>query len=444
MLNKANWQSDGERINVSLPIAKINKEARTVSGFATLDNLDQQGDVISAEASEKAFSRWRGNVREMHQPLAVGKAVDFSATEFFDPESAKTYRGIFTTVYVSKGAEATWQKVLDGTLTGFSIGGKILEKADEINKSTGQSQRVIKDYELVELSLVDSPCNQLANIMTIQKNAGGEDTIKGLAVDVRTQNVFRCADDNLIQLTDSESAECASCDKTMTNIGWVEDTEGKEQAVKALLNTVHPVTTTTNSSSTNSTFTIKYDSANGGWSLTPSGAATFSTGTLVQKDSTGGVEMAKQDEKAEETEATETVEETEQPEGVQVEKAAEVEELETPAPATPDLNELFEKFSERVETVLGTVRDESTAAIEKAENSFTEAVGGVETKVSDLEKALDEKFTALESRVKSIEDSSAIKKSAEVTPDSEEKVEKAASSENFWRGSILSANDLTN
>jgi hypothetical protein len=376
--------------------------------------------------------------------LAIGKAIDFRETEFFDPESSQTFRGIFTTVYVSKGSESTWEKVLDGTLTGFSIGGKILEKADEVNKSSGQTQRVIKDYELVELSLVDSPCNQLANIMSIQKNDGGY-LIKGLVAEITTQNVFRCEDDNIVMLTEKEGADCAECDKQMTNIGWVEDTEGKEEQVKALVaKSMFPVTTT-NSSGTNSTYKIKFSNG-GGMVLSSNGDMTFSNtnaaGTLVQKDSTGGVEMAKQENtpSVEETEApkTEPVTETEKPKGEAVEKAAEVSEIEPAVPAAPDLDELLEKFSARVESVVGTVREESTAAIEKAETTFTEAVGAVDTKITGLV----EKFDSLDSRVKSIEDRSAIKKSAELV--GEMKTNEVTNENNFWRGSFISAHDLTN
>ena len=59
--------------------------------------------------------------------------------------------------------------VLDGTLTGFSIGGKIVDSEPAMDDETEQPIRVVKKYELMELSLVDSPANQFANILSIQK-----------------------------------------------------------------------------------------------------------------------------------------------------------------------------------------------------------------------------------------------------------------------------------
>jgi hypothetical protein len=124
---KVNWTTNDKQVRLSMPIAKVDRDNRLVSGFATLDNVDTQGDVVLSEASQRAFARARGNLREMHQPVAVGKIVDFREDEFFDGN--KFYRGIFVTAYVSKGAESTWEKVIDGTLTGFSIGGDITDSS---------------------------------------------------------------------------------------------------------------------------------------------------------------------------------------------------------------------------------------------------------------------------------------------------------------------------
>jgi hypothetical protein len=93
--SKSKMTVDGNSIHVSMPFAKVDKERRLVSGFATLDNLDTQGDIVLAEASAKAFARARGNIREMHQPIAVGKMVDFQEEEFF--HDGQLYRGIFVT-----------------------------------------------------------------------------------------------------------------------------------------------------------------------------------------------------------------------------------------------------------------------------------------------------------------------------------------------------------
>ena len=124
---KAQFESDDNSLRFTMPIAKVDQERRVVSGFATLDNIDRQGDKLLSEASRTAFENFRGNVRLMHQPIPAGKVISFRENSFYDPKTSKTYSGVFVDAYISKGAENVWQMVLDGTLTGFSIGGRIVE-----------------------------------------------------------------------------------------------------------------------------------------------------------------------------------------------------------------------------------------------------------------------------------------------------------------------------
>jgi hypothetical protein len=172
-----------------MPFSKVDKERRIVSGFATLDNVDRQSDIVTSEASMKAFSKFRGNIREMHQPIAVGKMVAFKEDKYFDPETKKFYSGVYVSAYVSKGAQTTWEKVLDGTLSGFSIGGKMNNWDDAYDEKMDSQIRVIKDYDLFELSLVDTPANQFANILSVEK-VDGVQTLNGESVNVEIENVF--------------------------------------------------------------------------------------------------------------------------------------------------------------------------------------------------------------------------------------------------------------
>jgi hypothetical protein len=157
-----------ERVSVGVLFTKVDKEKRTVSGFATLDNIDAHGDIVDADASLDAFRRFRGGLREMHTNNAVGTLVDFEEAKKFHEEDNKIYRGVYITAKVSKGAEDTWEKVLDGTYKGFSIGGKI-KKRSVMKSDSGTEHMVIKEYDLIEVSLVDNPANPLANLLTVRK-----------------------------------------------------------------------------------------------------------------------------------------------------------------------------------------------------------------------------------------------------------------------------------
>ena len=223
-IEKGKWSSDGDNLHLSIPFTKVNRENRTVSGFATLDNVDQTGDVVTAEASIKAFESFRGNLREMHQSIAVGKVVSFKPETYYDQKAQTFYNGVFVTSYISKGAQDTWEKVLDGTLSGFSIGGKINESDNEVNKATGQAVRFIKDYDLVELSIVDSPANELCNIFSIEKVAG-KMIFKGIATDVVTENIFYCEESDSIFMSTEKTFDSPISGKPATLIGWVESSD---------------------------------------------------------------------------------------------------------------------------------------------------------------------------------------------------------------------------
>ena len=225
-IQKTYWQNSESSMTLSFPIAKVNKEKRTVSGFASLDNLDRHGDVVTAEASKRAFERFRGNIREMHGPSAVGKMLNFKEDSYFDKESGKKYNGVYVTAYISKGAQDAWEKCLDGTYTGFSIGGNIVDAKMEKSDDGTETHRVIHNYDLHELSLVDSPANPLANIFSIQK----------MAENIVTENVFWCATDEVASTSTAVTKDCVVCDAPMLNVGWVEqsDTEKFETIEKVI------------------------------------------------------------------------------------------------------------------------------------------------------------------------------------------------------------------
>ena len=145
-----------------VPFSKVDKAKRTVWGIAQSEDVDSQDDMLTFEASVEAFGAWAGNIREQHDNTkAVGKAVDVIA----DPDT----RRITVGAKVSVGAEDTWQKVLDGTLTGFSIGGQILESSFVHSDKLDRSIRKVTKYELYELSLVDVPANAHCVITAVEK-----------------------------------------------------------------------------------------------------------------------------------------------------------------------------------------------------------------------------------------------------------------------------------
>ena len=157
--------------------------------------------------------------------------MSFKSDKFYNKEEDKFYNGVYVDAYISKGAQDTWEKVLDGTLSGFSIGGSIKEAEDQYDPQMDKSVRVIKDYDLSELSLVDNPANQFANILSIQKAEDGKNTFDGMLSKMSLENVYYSKDSGLVRLSKEEDIRTGE-----SLIGFVETNDvEKNSAIQNLL-----------------------------------------------------------------------------------------------------------------------------------------------------------------------------------------------------------------
>jgi hypothetical protein len=147
------------------PIVRVDAARREIELCATSEALDAHGTIFDYDASKDAFTRWIGNVREMHERRAVGRRVEVRC----DDET----RRIYVRVRISRGAQDTWEKVLDGTLRGASIGASDVVWRRERRSVGGRARavNVATRYDLAELSLVDNPSNPDALGVTIVRDA---------------------------------------------------------------------------------------------------------------------------------------------------------------------------------------------------------------------------------------------------------------------------------
>ena len=435
IIEKSHWSSNGNAINLAVPFTKVNREKRTVSGFATLDNLDQTGDVVTQEASMKAFESFRGNIREMHQPLAVGKVASFRPETFYDPATKEFYNGVYVDAYISKGAQDTWEKVLDGTLTGFSIGGKIIESDNEVNKSTGASVRFIKDYALVELSIVDSPANELCNILSIEK-VNGQMVFKGIAADVKMENIFYCADsDSVFMSTESEFISPVTGKKTEL-IGWVESNDAnKSKEIDKILDSRRSRLQTLPSNNN-----IEKAIAEGGnevEKLNVTEAAPVVEEAVVETPAEIIQEVAPVEQESAEVVAEETSAEV-------LEKSAELTEQDTPdfAKMLGDLkgffSETLEKASEANAAQVSTIR-ETVEAFSKNVDLRISELAEKHTELSTAVDSIKSIMDTVEKRVDAVESDTAIKKSTDLGGSAGVTIKKSK-----WNGTFLgSVSELT-
>jgi hypothetical protein len=427
-IEKSNWSSNGNNLHLAVPFTKVNREKRTVSGFATLDNVDQTGDVVTAEASMKAFERFRGNLREMHQPIAVGKVVSFKPETYYDPASKEFYNGVYVTSYISKGAQDTWEKVLDGTLAGFSIGGKILESDNEVNKANGETVRFIKDYELVELSIVDSPANELCNILSIEK-MNGQMVFKGMAADVVTENIFYCEESDSVFVSTEKEFDSPISGKPATLIGWVESSDvNKAKEIDRILD-LHKSRSTLPETQT----IAKQANAEGGNEVSENTETTVVEETIVEETAPVVEETPAAEEAPAEDAVADASAET-------LEKAADVSEVEVDEPDFAKmLGDLKGFFSEtlskatdanaaQVKTVTETVESFSKS-VDSRITELAEQYDTLSKTVSDIRNTID----GVQKRVDAVEGETAIKKSSDLGGSQEVTTIKKSK----WNGSFL-------
>jgi len=430
-IEKSYWSSSGENIHLSVPFTKVNREKRTVSGFATLDNVDQTGDVVTSEASLKAFEGFRGNLREMHTPLAVGKVVSFKPETFYDPSSKEFYHGVYVDAYISKGAQDTWEKVLDGTLSGFSIGGKINESDNEVNKSTGKSVRFIKDYDLLELSIVDSPANELCNILSISK-VNGQLVFKGIAADVVTENIFYCEESDSVFISTEKTYTSPVTGKETELIGWVESNDvNKSKEIDKILD-LHKQSRL---SLPDTQKIAKQANAEGGNEV--------SENTDVVAEDALAPEAAVEETSvvAEEAPAEAPAEDAVADAPAEIlEKAADVSEVEVDEPDFAKMlgdiknffSETVNKSSELNTAQVSTIKDSVESLTKSVEAKITELAeqnATLSKSVADINNILNN----VEKRVDAVEGDTAIKKSSDLGG-SQEVLQK---SKTTWNGSFL-------
>ena len=427
IINKAHWNTEGTNLRLSMPISKIDQERRIVSGFATLDNLDRQNDIVTTEASIKAFNAFKGNIREMHQPSAVGKMISFKEDKYFDPESKKFYSGVFVSAYVSKGAQNTWEKVLDGTLSGFSIGGIMNKWDDGFDDKVEKPIRIIKDYDLFELSLVDNPANQFASVVSIEK-VNGVNIMKGDIADLAVENVFWDKDSGLIMISENDFETSPTTGNQMKNIGFVEKSDtDKDKMIKFLVDSakgisaikmqkeVSPMTEET----TNVVDNVQVVPEATDTAVTKSVDAEVTPAVEVETNVVNETEIAKSDEIVE---TVETVEAIAKSEDVAVEVTTEIKD--TLANAFGDLTAMVKSLNE-----------ETVKALQAQIADLSKSIQNISSEVKEVKNSYDE----FGKRVDAVEQDTAFRKSGDLGEivQEPEMVQKS-----IWGGRFLTNSDL--
>jgi hypothetical protein len=123
-------------------IQRVDEEQRMVWGYASTENRASDGKIITRAAMEGALDDYMefANVREMHQPSAVGRTDEAHVDD----------GGLYVGVKVVD--DAAWKKVVERVYKGFSIGAKATAYDPD-------DKTVVTGMLLSEISLVDRPAD---------------------------------------------------------------------------------------------------------------------------------------------------------------------------------------------------------------------------------------------------------------------------------------------
>jgi HK97 family phage prohead protease/HK97 family phage major capsid protein len=141
-----------------LPSSDEQIESIYIEGYANTTTVDRVGDVVTMEAWQNGMANYLKNPiilahHEYDDP--IGRMEDYRV----DP------KGLWVKARISAAAEETFNLIKDGVLTAFSVGFRVLDATyDSVSDIF-----VIKEVELLEISVVSVPANQ-ESIFSLSKS----------------------------------------------------------------------------------------------------------------------------------------------------------------------------------------------------------------------------------------------------------------------------------
>lgn len=153
-----------DKLKLFVPITKVDEAKRLVYGVIAEERIDKSGEIFDYVRSKPRFEAWSkmfadvtggksaGNLRVMHTPIVAGHAEKIAFND-----DAKQIEAV---AKVTDDNE--WKKVVAGDYTGFSIGGRYVERWQDAAKAMRY------EADPVEFSLADNPCMYGATFSAIK------------------------------------------------------------------------------------------------------------------------------------------------------------------------------------------------------------------------------------------------------------------------------------
>ena len=219
-------------------LLKARSSDLVVAGYASVEMIDKQGDLITRNALRDAFGKFMKspgfrNVQLAHSNIQVGEVVpDYRDTAGRMWKSEVDDTGMFVVIKLRDDIEKAREvaaEIRKGNLKSFSIGGQAFER---VNKSDGTrgDYREISRMELHEVTICEKGINPEAQFRILKEDKTTGDTMT--ETESETMNELHTVLDRLSKRLDDADAEAtikAAADKAEKS----EDKEAKEKAEDA-------------------------------------------------------------------------------------------------------------------------------------------------------------------------------------------------------------------
>ena len=155
-----------------------------VAGYASVELVDKQGDLITRSALKDAFKKYMAdpkyrNVQLAHSNIQVGEVIpQYTDSEGRLWKSEVDDAGMFVVVQLRNDIEKAREvaaEVRKGNLAGFSIGGQAFKRVRKHDSSHGNYQEISK-LELHEITICEKGINPEATFKILKEDKNMEMT----------------------------------------------------------------------------------------------------------------------------------------------------------------------------------------------------------------------------------------------------------------------------
>jgi HK97 family phage prohead protease/HK97 family phage major capsid protein len=149
-----------------LPAAEGAIESIFISGYASVNSPDRVGDVVPSSVWDKGMTNYLKNpiILAYHDhDDPIGRMVEHKVDT----------TGLWIKARISAAAEETFNLIKDNVLTAFSVSFRVLDAVYD----TVTELFVIKELELIEISVVSVPCNQ-DTLFSLSKSFSNDEEYK--------------------------------------------------------------------------------------------------------------------------------------------------------------------------------------------------------------------------------------------------------------------------